>query len=101
LSSYPFVVSSAASASSPVILDLGWMELREVGIVLGLSTALRILAAFALTLMFALTTDPLGFVRALVQQWRPPHRVAMGLWQRTASFHASPPNCARSGSPTG
>jgi energy-coupling factor transporter transmembrane protein EcfT len=65
---YPFAVSSAASAGSPVILDLGWMERQEAGIVLGLSTALRILAAFALTVMFALTTEPQGCVRVLVQQ---------------------------------
>lgn len=72
---YPIAASSAATEGSPVILDLGLLELREAGLLLGFSIALKILSIFSLTLLFVLTTDPQDFVRALVQQWRLPYRV--------------------------
>lgn len=58
---------------------------------LGLSAALRILAVFALTLMFVLTTDPQDFARALVQQCGLPYRlgyVAVAAYRLVPRFAA-------------
>lgn len=88
---YPFAVPSATTVGSRVVLDVGWIELREAGVVLGLSAALRILAVFALTLMFVLTTDPQDFARALVQQCGLPYRlgyVAVAAYRLVPRFAA-------------
>lgn len=75
---YPFAVSGAAVAGSPILFEVGPLAVREAGIIFGLSTALRVLSIFALTLLFVLTTDSQDFVRALVQQWRLPYRLGYG-----------------------
>jgi energy-coupling factor transport system permease protein len=78
LVAYPLAVFGDVSAASPMVLDLGPLEVRQEGLLLGVATALRILSIFSLTLLFAFTTDSQDLVRALVQQWRLPYRLGYG-----------------------
>lgn len=75
---YPLAAAGSVTAGSPAVLALGPLEVTEAGLLLGLSTALRVLSIFSLTLLFVLTTDSQDFVRALVQQWRLPYRIGYG-----------------------
>lgn len=75
---YPIAASASAVAGSPIVFEIGALVVREAGLLLGLSSALRILSIFTLTLLFVLTTDPQDFVRALVQQWHLPYRLGYG-----------------------
>lgn len=72
---YPLAAAGSVTAGSPVVFEVGPLAVREAGLRLGLSTALRVLSIFSLTLLFVLTTDSQDFVRALVQQWRLPYRI--------------------------
>jgi energy-coupling factor transport system permease protein len=85
---YPFAVTSAATAGSRVVLDVGWIELREAGVVLGLSAALRILAVFALMLIVRLDHRPPG-LRA-----RPRPAVRSALQARVRGRGGLPPRAA-------
>lgn len=72
---YPVAAARDVVADTPVLVTLGPVEVNQGGVLLGLSTGLRIIAIISLTLLFALTTDVMDFIRALVQRWRVPYRI--------------------------
>ncbi|WP_242771064.1 energy-coupling factor transporter transmembrane component T family protein [Brevibacillus parabrevis] len=66
LLTYPFMIDSAAGGNQPG---------SQAGVLLGLTTGLRLLSLYAVMLLFALTTETPDFVRALVQNWRVNDRI--------------------------
>jgi energy-coupling factor transport system permease protein len=60
------------------LFDLGIVDLTTGGLVVGFTTALRLVAIALPGVLFALTTDPVDLADALVQQWRAPARFAYG-----------------------
>jgi energy-coupling factor transport system permease protein len=72
---YPLAAAGDVVADTHLLLQVGPLEVRQGGVLLGLSTGLRILSLISLTLLFALTTDGMDFIRALVQRWRVPYRI--------------------------
>ena len=59
---------------------LGPARITMAGLVYGLTLAARLWAIFATSLLFVLTTDPVEFVLALVQQGRLPYRIGYGVF---------------------
>lgn len=72
---YPLAASGAVTDGARPLAELGPVVVTDAGVLLGLSTALRVCALLACALLFSLTTDGADFVRALVQQWRLPYRI--------------------------
>lgn len=72
---YPLAAASDVVSDTPVLFALGPLEIRRGGVLLGLATGLRIVAIISLTLLFALTTDVVDFIQALVQRWKVPYRI--------------------------
>lgn len=72
---YPLAASAETVRGTPVIVTIGPIDVHQGGVMLGLSTGLRIAAMLSLTLFFALTTDGADFIRALVQRWGVPYRL--------------------------
>jgi energy-coupling factor transport system permease protein len=70
----PFVISELV-ARSPLLFTIGPIEVRLAGVLLSLTTCLRLLAFYTVTLAFMLTTDATDLVRALVQQWHVNYRI--------------------------
>ncbi len=65
--------------TSTVALELGPFQLTWPGIVYAVSIVLRVLAIYASSLLFLLTTHPTDFILALVQQCRLPVRLGYGV----------------------
>jgi len=74
-----FYAGPGSEPGAPAI-RLGPIEVPVAAIVYGLTIAARLLAIFAASLLFVLTTDPVDFVLALIQQARLPHRVGYGVF---------------------
>jgi energy-coupling factor transport system permease protein len=62
-----------------VLWQLGPLRVTDEGLLVGVATALRILALFSCSLLFVMTTDPVAFVQSLVQQTRVNHRFGYGV----------------------
>lgn len=62
-----------------VLWELGWLRITDEGLLVGLATALRILALFSCSLLFVMTTDPVSFVQSLIQQTRISFRFGYGV----------------------
>lgn len=76
--SYPFMVSGHMNMTSQVLVEFGPIQVKEAGVLFGLSSGLRLLSIFLVTLLFTLTTDSADFIRALIQQWRLNYRFGYG-----------------------
>ena len=74
-----FYAGPGSEPGAPSI-QLGPIDVPVAAIVYGLTIAGRMLAIFAASLLFVLTTDPVDFVLALIQQARLPHRVGYGVF---------------------
>ena len=74
-----FYTGPGAEDSAPAVW-LGPIRLTFAGLVYGAAMAARLLAIFATSLLFVLTTDPTEFVLALIQQGRLPYRVGYGVF---------------------
>ncbi len=76
------VVFYAGPGSEPGAPDLwlGPLRLSVAALVYGLTMAARLWAIFATSLLFVLTTDPVDFVLALIQQARLPDRIGYGVF---------------------
>jgi energy-coupling factor transport system permease protein len=62
-----------------VLWQLGWIRVTDEGLLVGLSTALRILALFSFSLLFVMTTDPVAFIQSLMQNTRISYRFGYGV----------------------
>ena len=76
------VLFYAGPGSEPGAADvwLGPVRVSVAGLVYGLTLAARLWAIFATSLLFVLTTDPVDFVLALIQQGRLPDRIGYGVF---------------------
>ncbi|MEX1071030.1 MAG: energy-coupling factor transporter transmembrane component T [Anaerolineales bacterium] len=72
---YPFLIRASLVNHTPLLFQIGPIEVYQGGVYSGLTTGLRVLALLLLSLPFSLTTDSADFLRALVQQWRLPYRL--------------------------
>jgi energy-coupling factor transport system permease protein len=61
------------------LADWGLLVLTDEGVAYGAAIMFRILAIFAISLLFTLTTDPTAFLQALVQQARVSPRFGYGI----------------------
>ncbi|HEY8744326.1 MAG TPA: energy-coupling factor transporter transmembrane component T [Chloroflexota bacterium] len=73
-----FYVPSAGTAVR-ILLHVGPVALSDQGAAYGAAITFRILAIFAASLLFTLTTDPTALLQALIQQWRLNHRFGYGV----------------------
>ena len=62
-----------------VLWQLGPLRITDEGLLVGLSTSLRILALFSLSLLFVMTTDPVAFIQSLVQKTGISYRFGYGV----------------------
>ena len=62
-----------------VLLDMGIARVTDEGLLVGMATALRILALFYLSLLFVMTTDPVQFGQSLIQQTKISYRFGYGV----------------------
>ena len=74
-----FYAGPGSEAGAPD-LWLGPVRIATAGLVYGLTMAARLWAIFATSLLFVLTTDPVDFVLALIQQGRLPDRIGYGVF---------------------
>lgn len=72
------LASDEVSAGTPVVLDLGWYQLRAGAAESGAATALRIGGVAVLALFGGAATAGEDLVRATVQQLRLPYRIGYG-----------------------
>ena len=71
---------AADSALHPrALFQVGPAVLTELGAAYGASITFRILAIFAASLLFTLTTEPSALLQALIQQWRVSYRFGYGV----------------------
>ena len=61
-------------------LQLGPVRVSVAGLVYGLTVAARLWAIFATSMLFVLTTDPVAFVLALIQQGKLSDRIGYGVF---------------------
>jgi energy-coupling factor transport system permease protein len=66
-------------AGYQVVWQLGWLLVTDEGLLVGLATALRILALFSCSLLFVMTTDPVDFIQSLIQQTSISYRFGYGV----------------------
>lgn len=76
--SFTLLAGGAEVAADPSTVALGPIEIRRAAVYAGLSTALRMTALMALTLVGGLTTDAPDLVRALIRTLRVPYRIGYG-----------------------
>jgi energy-coupling factor transport system permease protein len=62
-----------------VLWAFGPLHVTDEGLLVGLATALRILALFYCSLLFVMTTDPVHFIQSLIQQTRISERFGYGV----------------------
>lgn len=62
-----------------VLWQAGWIRVTDEGLLVGLSTALRILALYTCSLLFVMTTDPVQLIRSLIQQTGLSYRFGYGI----------------------
>ncbi|HUE75192.1 MAG TPA: energy-coupling factor transporter transmembrane component T [Chloroflexota bacterium] len=74
-----FYAGPGSEAGSPAHW-IGPLRITDAGIVYGLAMAARLVAIFATSTLFVLTTDPTKFVLALIQQGRLPFRLGYGVF---------------------
>ncbi|MDP8923469.1 MAG: energy-coupling factor transporter transmembrane protein EcfT [Chloroflexota bacterium] len=76
------VLFYAGPGSEPGAADLrlGPARITLAGLAYGLTLAARLWAIFATSLLFVLTTNPVAFVLALIQQGRLPYRIGYGVF---------------------
>lgn len=75
---YPLLASERVTAGSPAVLELGPLAIYEAGVRYGAASALRLYAMYSVMLLFAMTTGPADFVRAMMQQWKLSPRFGYG-----------------------
>jgi energy-coupling factor transport system permease protein len=74
-----FYAGPGSEAGAPAFM-VGPLRITEAGIISGLAMAARLVAIFATSSLFVLTTDPTRFVLALIQQGRLPFRLGYGVF---------------------
>ena len=74
-----FYAGPGSESGAPEVW-LGPLRVSMAGLTYGLTMAARLWAIFAASLLFVLTTDPVAFVLALIQQGRLPYRVGYGVF---------------------
>ena len=62
-----------------VLWQLGPIRITDEGLLVGVSTAMRILALFSLSLLFVMTTEPVAFIQSLIQQSGISYRFGYGV----------------------
>jgi energy-coupling factor transport system permease protein len=62
-----------------VLWQLGPLRVTDEGLLVGLATALRILALFSISMLFVMTTDPVQFIQSLIQQTGISYRFGYGV----------------------
>ncbi len=85
----PFVIAAfgylwttllfAESGSGTVLWSIGSVDITESQLNHALSLSFRVLAFSSLSLLFALTTDPIIFIRSLMQQLKLSPKIAYGI----------------------
>lgn len=75
---YPFLVRPELVADSPILLRFGPFVYYRDALLFGAYTALRAYAIILISISFTLTTEISDFIRALVQQWKFPYKIAYG-----------------------
>lgn len=69
----------AESGDGPVLWSIGSIEITESQLNHALSLSFRVLAFSSLSLLFALTTNPITFIRSLMQQLKLSPKIAYGI----------------------
>lgn len=69
----------AKSGTGPVLWSIGTVEITESQLNHALSLSFRVLAFSSLSLLFALTTNPITFIRSLMQQLKLSPKIAYGI----------------------
>lgn len=69
----------ADDQSGPAILTIGTLEISKTQLDYALSLSFRVLAFSSLSLLFALTTNPVTFILSLMQQLRLSPKIAYGV----------------------
>lgn len=69
----------AKDTSGPIIWSFGFVEVTELQLNHALSLSLRVLAFSSLSLLFALTTNPITFILSLMQQLKLSPKIAYGI----------------------
>jgi energy-coupling factor transport system permease protein len=62
-----------------VLWQFGPLRVTDEGLLVGLATALRILALFSISMLFVMTTDPVQFIQSLIQQTGISYRFGYGV----------------------
>lgn len=62
-----------------VLWQAGWLRITDEGLLVGLATAMRILALFSLSMLFVMSTDPVRFIQSLIQQTGISYRFGYGV----------------------
>ena len=85
----PFVIAAfgylwttllfAESGTGTVLWSIGSVDITESQLNHALSLSFRVLAFSSLSLLFALTTDPIIFIRSLMQQLKLSPKIAYGI----------------------
>ncbi len=73
------LVEQPSRPNYQVLWELGWLRVTDEGLLVGLATALRILALFSCSLQFVMTTDPVDFIQSLIQQTGISYRFGYGV----------------------
>ncbi|MBT2582144.1 energy-coupling factor transporter transmembrane component T [Planococcus sp. ISL-109] len=68
-----------ADTGGPILWSYGPIEITEQNWAHAWSLSLRVLAFSSLSLLFALTTDPVRFIQSLMQQWKLSPKLAYSL----------------------
>lgn len=69
----------AESGKGPTLWSIGSIEITESQLNHALSLSFRVLAFSSLSLLFALTTNPITFIRSLMQQLKLSPKIAYGI----------------------
>ncbi|GAA1117359.1 energy-coupling factor transporter transmembrane component T family protein [Nocardiopsis composta] len=85
--SFALTTAPELAAGTPILLDLGPLQIRQGAAEVGAATAMRLLALLCLVLVGGLTTPPVDLVRALVQHLKVPYRIG---YSGMAAFRFAP-----------
>ncbi|RPF53253.1 energy-coupling factor transporter transmembrane component T family protein [Aquisalibacillus elongatus] len=66
-------------AGGDILVDFWWIEITTGSLQVGISLALRSMCFIALTLLFALTTDPTKLMLSMMQQLKLPPKLTYGI----------------------
>ncbi|SDN63509.1 energy-coupling factor transport system permease protein [Psychrobacillus sp. OK028] len=69
----------AKETTGPIIWSFGFVHVTEIQLDHALSLSLRVLAFSSLSLLFALTTNPVTFILSLMQQLKLSPKIAYGI----------------------